>query len=101
MVDVFQKQVQRRDTLREPALNGRPLGTGDDARQQVMRKDALGTFIPAVDGERNSLVKEGEVGLLLTLAKLVGGNAQKSLKQLLIVRPRLRVRAEHLVVGVV
>ena len=58
MVDIAQKQVQGGDALREAALDGLPLGAGDDARQQIVRENPLGAFFPAVDGESDALVKK-------------------------------------------
>ncbi len=56
VIDVFQKQVQRRDALREAALHTLPLRRSHDAGQQIVREDALGSFVAAVDRERDALV---------------------------------------------
>ena len=44
-VDVLQEEVQRQDALRQAALDGLPLGVGQDARHQVIGEDALGAIL--------------------------------------------------------
>ena len=63
VVDVLQEQVDRRQALRQAAVERPPLRGGDDPRQQVERKDALGALLVAVDREGDALGQEGLVGL--------------------------------------
>ena len=63
---------------------------GDDAREQVVRKDALGALVAAVDGEGDALVEEGEVRLLLAALQLLGRRASAALEQRAVVAARLR-----------
>ena len=70
-VDIAQKEIQRGDALREPPLDAVPLGRGNEARQQVVREDALGALIAAVHGESDALGQEGQVGRLLAALQLI------------------------------
>ena len=58
VVDVAQEQVERGQALRQAALDRLPLRRGQDARQQVVGKDALGAGLIAVDRERDALLQE-------------------------------------------
>ena len=49
VIDVAQKEVDRREALRQAALDRRPLAGRDDARQQILGKDALRSRFIAVD----------------------------------------------------
>ncbi len=72
VIHVLQKQIEGGDALGQAALDCLPLGACDDARQQVMREDSLGSFFPAVDRECDALIEEREVGFLLSAAKFFG-----------------------------
>ncbi len=98
-VDVAQEEVERGDALREAALDAVPLLRGDQARQQIVREDALGAFFAAVDGEGDALGEEGEIGRLLAALQLAGGQGGKGLGQGAIVRPQLAAGLAHLVEG--
>ena len=98
MIDVLEEQVDRRQPLGQAALERPPLRRGDDARQQVERKDALGALVVAVDGEGDALGQKRLVRFELTLAQLGLGRAAQLLEQRAAVRPRLPRRLEHLVV---
>ena len=89
VVDVLEKQVDRRQPLRQAALERAPLGGGDDARQQVERKDPLGALLVAVDGEGDALGQEGPVGLDLALASSPAEEAAELVEE----RPAVRARA--------
>ena len=85
-VDVAQKKIERGDALRQSALDAVPLLGGDQPRQQVVREDALGAFVAAVDGEGDALGEKGEIGRLLAPLQLVGGQAGEGLGQRAVVR---------------
>ncbi len=70
---------------------------GDDARQQVMREDALGALVAAVNGEGDALVQKRHVGGLFLAAHFFGGQAQQQFVQRAIVLARLALRVEHLI----
>ena len=97
VVDVAQEQVERGDALRQSLFDGLPLGAGDDARQQVVREDAFGALVAAVNRERDALVQKRHVGGLLFAAHLFGGQAEQQLVQRAIVPARLALGVEHLV----
>ncbi len=101
VVDVAQEQIERRDALRQSALDGLPLGAGDDARQQIVREDALGAFVAAVNGERDALVQKRHVGGLLLAPHLFSRQAEQQLIQRAIVLARLALGVEHFVEGAV
>ena len=96
-VDVAEKQVEGGDALREPALDRFPFPGGDQARQQIVREDALGAFFAAVDGEGDALGEEGKIDRLLAAAQFVGGQGSKSLGERAILRPHFSAaaRASH------
>jgi hypothetical protein len=71
-VDVFEEQVERGQSLGQAALDDRPFGGRDDARDQIVRKDALGALFLPVDGEGDALVEKREVGRRLALPELGG-----------------------------
>ena len=101
VVNVFQKQVQRRDPLRQSAFDLPPFLVRNDARQQVVGKDALRAFVVAVHRKGDALMQKREVGRLLALAHFLGRQLQQRLEKRLIVRTRHSRRLEHLVVGAV
>jgi hypothetical protein len=98
-VDVLQEQVEGGDALGQAALEDAPLGGGDDARDQIVGKDLLGALAAAVDGEGDALVQEREIGGRLALAHLARPHGLEAIEQGLVLRPRLALRVEHLVVG--
>jgi hypothetical protein len=100
VIDVLQKQVEGGDPLRQSAFDDVPVGRRHDARQQVVRKDALGGFVPAVDRERDSLVEEREIRLLLAAKQLLRAQLEQLLVQLAIRAAGLRLAVEHLIEGV-
>ena len=86
VVNVFEKEIQRGDALRQAVLDLAPLLVGNDPRQQIVRKDPLRALVVAVDRERDALVQKRQVGRLLALAQFLGRKLQQRLKQSLIVR---------------
>ncbi len=71
VIDVAQKEIQRRDALRQAAFDVVPLGAGDQARDQVIGKNPLCALSPTVNREGNALIQEGEVGGVLAPANFV------------------------------
>ena len=61
-VNVAQEEIERGDALREAALDAIPLLRSNQARQQVVREDALRAFFAAVDGEGDALGEKREIG---------------------------------------
>ena len=74
---------------------------GDEARQQVVGKDALGALVAAVDGEGDALGEEGEVGGLLAALQFVRRQAGQGFGQGAVVRAQLAAGLAHLVEGLV
>ena len=99
MVDVAQEQVEGGDALGQSPFELLPLRAGDDARQQIVRKDALGAAAVAVDREGDALVEEGAIGDLLAALQFGGRQRPELLEERRVVGARLPGRAEHLVVG--
>ena len=99
VIDVLEEQIERGDALRQAALDDVPVTGRHDARQQIVREDALGRLVAAVDREGDALVEEGQVRLLLAAQQLLGRQLQQLLVQLAVVTARLRLAVEHLVEG--
>ncbi len=57
-IDILQEKVERRDALRQPALDARPFGGRDDARQKIGRDDALCGLGVRIDREGDALMQE-------------------------------------------
>ena len=55
VIDVVQKQIQRRDSLDESALDEFPFFRGNDARHEIERENALGPLVVVVDREGDAL----------------------------------------------
>ena len=100
VIDVLQEQIERGDALGQAALDGVPFGAGDDARQEVVRKDPLGALFAAIDGEGDALVEERQVGRLLLAAHFVGRQLHQHIVDKLVVRPHRAGAGEHFVVSV-
>jgi hypothetical protein len=100
-VDVAQEEIERGDALGEAALDAVPLLRRDEARQQVVGKDALGALVAAVDGEGDALGEKREVGGLLAALQFLGGQAGQGFGQRAVVRAHLAVGLAHLVEGLV
>ena len=60
-VDVEQEVVERADALSDAARDARPIGGGDDARDQVEREDALRAARVGVDREGDAALQEDRV----------------------------------------
>ena len=99
MVDVLEEQVERGDALGQPLFDRAPFGRGEDARHQVVGEDPLGALLLAVDREGDALVQERQLGRLLEIAQLVGGQLKHALVERAVGRPRRARGIEHLVVG--
>ena len=99
MIEVVEEQVERGDALRQTALDDVPVGAGDDPREEVVRKNAFGPFLTAVDGEGDALVEEREISLMLAAPQLLGGELEELLVQTPVGSARLRASVEHLVEG--
>ena len=78
-----------------------PFPGGDQARQQIVWKDALGAFFAAVDGEGDALGEESKIDRLLSAAQLVGGQGCQGFGQRAILRTHLSAGRAHLVEGLV
>ena len=84
----MQEEVEGGDALDQPALDRVPFGGRDDARQQIVGKDAFGAARVAVDGEGDALVQEGEVGGPLPFFQLRRRQFEQALIELFVLRPR-------------
>ena len=101
VIDVFQEKVECGNALLETMLDAVPFPRRDDAREQVVRENALGALIAAVDGEGDALVQEGKVGGLLLSLEFFARQAAEVVHEWAIVAVQVAVSGEHLVVGVV
>ncbi len=62
VINVVQKQIQRRDSLDEAALDQIPFFRGNDARHEVEGKNALRPLVVVVDREGDALREKGGSG---------------------------------------
>ncbi len=99
VIQVFEEEVEREDALNEPTLDSGPFGAADHAGHQVVGKNTLDAFLAPVDGERDALVEEREVGGLLAGAQLVARERADALEERAVALARRRAGREHLVVG--
>ena len=56
VIDVAEKMIQRGEALGKSFLDLGPLAGGNNARQKVVREDALRAFLAAVNGEGDSFM---------------------------------------------
>src|SRR5436305_13827304 len=61
VIDISQKQVQRRDPLAEAAFDMFPFGTWNNAGDQVKGKNSFSSFLIIIDCERHPLRKKSIV----------------------------------------
>src|SRR5580704_14751611 len=101
VIDVSEEKIQGRDPLGESALDFFPFGSGNNPRQKVVRKDALGAFVAPIDGEGDSLVEERLIGLVFAAPQLVGPQVQEQVVKGAVLFSRMVEGAEHLVVSAV
>src|ERR1700730_14059168 len=99
VVHIAQKQIQRGDALGEAALYEGPLVVGNDARQQVVRKNPLGAFVITINGEGYPLIEKRHVRRVFTAANLIGGKGSKHFEHAKVMLADGIFRREHLVVG--
>ena len=99
VVDVLQEQVDGRQALRQAVDERLPLGGGDDPRQEIERKDTLGAFFVAVDGEGDALGEERLVGLDLSQPELARRRHAELVEKGTVWLPGITGGVEHLVVA--
>src|SRR6185295_12713304 len=88
VVNVAQKVIQRGDALNQSKLDSGPFRAGNDARKQVMREDPLSALFAAIDSEGDALMEERQIGRLLAVAQLIGGQTKKLIVECLVMRVR-------------
>ena len=87
VINVVQEKIQRRDALREAALDLLPLFRRDDPRQQIKRKNFLRALRVAINVERDALPQKIRVHRLpLGVEFRARQSLEKSLK-FFVVRP--------------
>ena len=65
VINVPQEQIQRRQPLRQPFFDLRPLMRGNDARNQVVGENPLGAFLAPVHREGDAFLQKRQVCRLL------------------------------------
>ncbi len=98
VVDVLQEQVERGDSLLQPALQPLPFVVTDDPRDDVERNDPLGALPVAVDVERDAKLDHRAVGGPLPANQVVRRHAAHPLEQRLAIGPRPARAVEHFVI---
>jgi hypothetical protein len=86
VIDVLQKKVQRRNTLRQPMLHLLPLCRRNDAWDQVIREDFFGALVSAIHRECDALIQKAEIGRVFPALELVRRQGREVFKQRLTVR---------------
>ena len=98
VVDIVDEQVQREDSLPQPALDHREFGSIDDPRHDVERPNFFGPRFVAVNGKRDSHVEQRQIRRLLPSYQLPVGECDQALGQRIGSRTRTASFVEHLVV---
>ena len=101
VIHVFEEEIQRRDPLRESALDPFPFPRSDNPGQQIVRKNPLCAFVTSVDGESDALVEERLVRLVFAASQFVRPQAQEQVVEWAILFSRMIDGAEHLVVSAI
>jgi hypothetical protein len=99
VIDVVQEEIERRDALRQAALNRIPFTASNDARQQIVREDFFRAFFASVDREGDALIKKRQVGSLLAAAQFFGGQIEQALIERKLAGARRPFAVEHLVIS--
>lgn len=97
MVDVVEEEVQRRDALRQAALEIFPFLSRDDARQQVEGENLLRPRLVAIDVERDALPEKRHVHRVPLQLERLRRQPLEVLAELAVVRARLPALIQHLV----
>jgi hypothetical protein len=97
-IQILQEQIERRDPLRQAALENVPFSSGQQTRDQVIRKNSLGALVLTVDRKRDPLVEERHIGSGLSLPQLLWIYRAQALAQSRVVVARDAAAVEHLVV---
>ena len=87
--------------LAQSALDGFPFAAGQDSRQQVVGKNALGALVVTVDGKGHALVQKCAVRILLATPELGGRQLEQAAMQRRVRLSRHACTIEHLVVAMV
>ena len=96
-VQVLEKLIQRRDALNEAALDERPFGRGDDARDEIHRPHPLDLLLFPIDGERDAEAAENRVAGTLAGREFIGADRAQSVEQRRIVDAYVPVGSERFV----
>src|SRR6266446_9577366 len=71
----------------------------NDARQKIVREDALGSLVISVNSEGDALMQKREVRGLLTFFQILRGQVKQGTEQRLVMGSRLARRLKHLVIS--
>ena len=91
------KEVQRRDALREAALEKFPFLGRDDPRQQIEREDFLRALRRAIDVERDALPQKRRVNRLPLGVKLLRRKLAKNLVKFAIMAAHAAPGVQHFI----
>ena len=97
VINVVQKKIQRGDALRKAALQQLPLPGGNDAGEQIERKNLLCAGGIAIDVEGDALTEKGQVHRLALVLKLGGRKFSEQLPKARVVRAGGALRVLHLI----
>jgi len=98
VIDVVEKQVQRKDALGEAPFEIFPFLGGNDARDEVERENAFGAAGIAVDVEGDTLAQEGEIDRMAFGVKILAREVAESGMEFLVMAERpAAIATEHFV----
>ena len=97
VIDVVQKQIQRRDALREAALDHLPFLRGNDARQKVEGKNFLRARRVTIDVEGHALPHERQIHGLPLVIELLRCERLEQFAEARIMRLHRAIAGGHLI----
>ena len=98
VVDVVQERVQCLHALFQSALEHRPFGRRNDARDEIERDQALGARVFPVNGEGDAETMECALRLFPLLGNPCGRRLRQPVRKRLVVRADRAVPEAHFVV---
>ena len=97
MINVVEKQVQRRDSLDESALDLVPFLGGNDARQQIERENAFRPLVVVVNREGNALAEKSGSGQGAFPLKFLAVHFLEARQQFAVMGPRHAGSGKHFI----
>ncbi len=100
VVDIAQEQIEGRDPLAQPAVDGPPLFSGDDSREDIEGPHLLGAVRMPVNGKRDPKSPQHGLGGRLLPGEVAFGESHHLVSDAPEIRPGKAVLTEQLVEAV-